>query len=100
MKLKDIQVGGRYACRVGQQVQTVRVVEIKEIPPASWSARSAWRTLIYAVNEATGRKITIRSPQRLRRRIGDGCEFCCNEANRPAGEFKCPYCRKAWAGGP
>jgi hypothetical protein len=69
MKLQDVQVGNRYWCRVGQQVQTVRVVEIKQIPPASWSARSAWRTLIYAINEATGRKITIRSPQRLRAKV-------------------------------
>jgi hypothetical protein len=69
MKLQDVQIGSRYWCRVGQQVQTVRVVEIKQIPPASWSTRSAWRTLIYAVNEATDRKITIRSPQRLRAKV-------------------------------
>jgi hypothetical protein len=48
----------------------VRVVELKEIPPASWSTgRTNWRTLIYAVNESSGRKITIRSPQRLRSRV-------------------------------
>ncbi|MFQ5732127.1 MAG: hypothetical protein ACE5KM_09235 [Planctomycetaceae bacterium] len=21
-----------------------------------------------------------------------GCEFCCQEFNRPGGEFTCPYC--------
>jgi hypothetical protein len=74
MKLKDIEVGGRYEAKVSGRVQVVRVVELKQIPPASWSARDAWRTIIIAVNESTGRKITVRSPQRLRplpvRRIG------------------------------
>jgi transposase len=40
--------------------------QVRQIPPASWSSRASWQTLIYAANEATGRKITIRSPQRLR----------------------------------
>jgi hypothetical protein len=35
----------------------------------SWSRSDKWRTLIYAVNEATGQKITIRSVQRLRARV-------------------------------
>jgi hypothetical protein len=70
MKLKDIQVGGRYEAKVSGQVQVVRVTELKEIPPASYARRDAWRTVIYAVNEATGRRITIRSPQRLRARVG------------------------------
>ena len=45
------------------------MTELKEIPPASWSRSDKWRTLIYAVNEATGQKITIRSVQRLRARV-------------------------------
>ena len=69
MKLKDVEVGGRYEAKVSGSVQVVRIVELKEIPPASWSATSAWRTLILAVNEATGRKVTIRSPQRLRSKV-------------------------------
>jgi hypothetical protein len=69
MKLKDIEVGGRYEAKVSGSVQVVRVVELKQIPPASWSTTGAWRTLIYAVNEATGRRITIRSPQRLRAKV-------------------------------
>ena len=69
MKLSDIVVGGRYRAKVSGTVCTVRVVELKEVPPASWSATGRWRTLIYAVNEATGRKITIRSPQRLRSKV-------------------------------
>ena len=65
MKLSDIQVGGRYLAKVSGQIVTVRVVELKQVPPASWS-RSGWRTFVYAINEATGRRITTRSPQRLR----------------------------------
>jgi hypothetical protein len=70
MKLADVVVGERYRAKVSGVVCTLRVTELKEIPPASWSTgRTNWRTLIYAVNEATGRKVTIRSPQRLRERV-------------------------------
>jgi hypothetical protein len=62
-------VGGRYTAKVSGALHVVRVTELKEIPPASWSRSDKWRTLIYAVNEATGRKITIRSAQRLRARV-------------------------------
>ena len=68
MKLSEIEIGGRYLAKVSGQLVTVRVVELREVPPASWS-RSGWRTLIGAVNEATGRRITIRSPQRLRQKV-------------------------------
>jgi hypothetical protein len=71
MKLADVVVGGRYTAKVSGTLQVVRVVELKEIPPPSWSTRGAWRTLIYAVNEASGRKITIRSSLRLRSKVGD-----------------------------
>ena len=67
MKLNQIQVGGRYVAKVSRQLVVLRVVEVKEIPPPAWSSPgAAWRTHIHAVNEATGRKIIIRSPQRLR----------------------------------
>ena len=69
MKLSDVVVGGRYRVKVSGSVCTVRVVELKEVPPASWSTKDRWRTLIYAVNEATGRLITIRSPLRLRSKV-------------------------------
>jgi len=71
MKLADVVVGGRYTAKVSGAMHVVRVTELKEIPPASWSRSVKWRTLIYAVNEATGRKLTIRSPQRLRARVDD-----------------------------
>jgi hypothetical protein len=50
-------------------LQVVQVTELKEVPPASWSSRDKWRTVIYAVNESSGRKLTIRSPQRLRSKV-------------------------------
>jgi hypothetical protein len=69
MKLSDVQIGGRYTAKVSGQVQVVRVIAIEEVPPPSWSKRGVWRTQITAVNEATGRRIAIRSPQRLRRAV-------------------------------
>jgi hypothetical protein len=53
---------------------------------------SASRTLIIAVNESSGRRITIRSPLRLRPLPGKGCEFCNQPYNRTAGDWACPYC--------
>jgi len=66
LKLKDIEVGGRYHARVSGTLAVVRVVELKQIPPAYHLPKGNLRTVIYAVNEATGRRITVRSPQRLR----------------------------------
>ena len=66
MKLKDVEVGGRYLAKVSGQRVTVRVVELQEVPAL---ASDRWKTIINAVNETTGRRITIRSPQRLRQRV-------------------------------
>ena len=74
MKLKDVEVGGRYHAKVSGSVAVVRVVELKQIPPAYHLPNGNWRTIIYAVNEATGRRITVRSPQRLRPLPAKGCE--------------------------
>lgn len=63
MKLKDVEVGGRYLAKVSGQLVTVRVTELKEVPAF---AGDRWKIIIHAVNEATGRRITVRSPQRLR----------------------------------
>ena len=68
MKKNEVQVGGRYHAKVSGHLAVVRVTQIDEIPAPSWS-RGRSRTLIYAVNEATGKRITIRSPQRLRNRV-------------------------------
>ena len=93
MKLNEIQVGGRYTAKVSGQIATVRVVEIVAVEATRWSNAT---TRIEAVNETTGRRITIRSSQRLRSRVDDGCEFCRRTFNRPAGGFTCPYCHKGW----
>ena len=69
MKKSEVQIGGRYHTKVSGHIAIVRATEIQEIPPPSWSRAGRWRTLIYAVNEATGKRITIRSPQRLRKRV-------------------------------
>ena len=65
MKLKDIEVGGRYRAKVSNRLTTVRVVDLKE----SSTFGGRYRTTIVAVNESTGRQITIRSAQRLRSRV-------------------------------
>jgi hypothetical protein len=65
MKLTDIEVGGRYLAKVSGRMVVVRITELKEAP--AFAGR--WTTLIYAVNESTGRRITIHSPQRLRSRV-------------------------------
>ena len=67
MKLNDVQVGGRYTAKVSGRIVTVRVVEIVAVEATRWSNA---KTRIEAVNEATGRPVTIRSPQRLRSRVG------------------------------
>jgi hypothetical protein len=72
MKMQDVEVGGRYTAKVSGRIQVVRVTEIREIPPAKWARPHARRKLIYAVNEGTGKQITIRSAQRLRSRVDHG----------------------------
>jgi hypothetical protein len=94
LKLSEVEVGGRYSAKVSGRVQVVRIVSIDEVPASRWSRA---KTSIEAINEATGRRITIRSPQRLRRCVDRGCEFCSQPFNRPAGGFTCPYCHKAWS---
>ena len=67
MKLNDVQVGARYTAKVSGRIVTVRVVEIVAVEATRWSNA---KTRIEAVNEATGRRVSIRSPQRLRSRVG------------------------------
>jgi len=72
MRLKDITIGGRYQARVSGAITTVRVLDLRET--STFGGRC--RTTIVAVNERTGRQLSIRSAQRLRPlpnlvRIGD-----------------------------
>ena len=75
MKSKDVEVGGRYHAKVSGTLTVVPIVEIKQNPPAYHLPNGNWRTLIYAVNGATGVRITVRLPQRLRPLPVKGCEF-------------------------
>jgi len=65
MKMADVVVGGRYTAKVGGRLTTVRVVELRLVPPPPSSVRTSWRRVICAVNEATGRRATFRSPRQL-----------------------------------
>ena len=67
MKKAEIQIGKSYVAKVSGVLAIVRIVGIREIPPASWSSTGSWRTIFDAVNVSTGRKVTIRSAARLRR---------------------------------
>ena len=71
--MNDVQIGSRYTAKVSGRIVTVRVVEIVAVEATRWSNA---KTRIEAVNEATGRRVTIRSPQRLRKWVDRGCEFC------------------------
>lgn len=66
MKLKDVEIGGRYVAKVSGKQQVVRITAKREV----FSGRQM-RWVFDAVNEQTGRRLTIRSPQRLRRRAED-----------------------------
>jgi hypothetical protein len=66
MKLNEVEIGGRYLAKVSGQVAVVRITSIDEAPASRYSRRT---TSIQAVNERTGRAITIRSPQRLRKAV-------------------------------
>jgi hypothetical protein len=65
MKLKDVEVGGRYVAKVSGRMQVVRITDVRtESSPLTGRER----TTFVAINEATGRRVTIRSAQRLRKR--------------------------------
>ena len=71
---------GKGTAKVSGRLQVVRVTELREA--TRWSPRARAKTLILAVNGATVRLITIRSPLRLRPLPGKGCEFCNQPFNR------------------
>ena len=66
MKLREIKVGGRYLAKVSGRPCVVQVVALQEM-----EGLRGVLTRIQAVNEATGRRITIRSPRRLQARVED-----------------------------
>ncbi len=69
MKITDVEIGGRYIAKVSGQMTTVKVLAIREVPPAWHTPGSTrWQKRIDVVNERTGRQLTFRSAARLRRR--------------------------------
>lgn len=72
MKIAEVQIGGRYLAKVSGVLTTVRVLGLREVPPA-WHrpGSNRWRTRIDVVNERTGRKTTFASAARLRRAAAD-----------------------------
>lgn len=66
MKINEIEIGGRYLAKVSGRSVVVRVTDIREAPTSTWSRQRVCRKRIVAVNESTGREITVRSAQRLR----------------------------------
>ncbi|MCC6322737.1 MAG: hypothetical protein IT438_15015 [Phycisphaerales bacterium] len=69
MKLHEVEVGGRYAAKVSGIITTVRVLAIREVPPAWHNDKGNWRKRIDVVNERTGRRTTFASAAKLRHRI-------------------------------
>ena len=67
MKLSEIEVGGRYVAKVSGALTVVRVLAIREVPPAGYGRSDRWKTRIDVVNERTRRKLTFASATRLRR---------------------------------
>ena len=66
MKLTEIVVGGRYRATVSGHLVVVRVLKVEQVRAFSITSGNHFRTRIEVINEATGRRITVRSPQRLR----------------------------------
>ena len=74
MKLSEIVVGGRYRATVSGHLVVVRVLKVEQVPAFSVTSGNHYRTRIEVINEATGRRITVRSPRRLRPLPAKGCE--------------------------
>lgn len=66
MKMNDVEIGGRYQATVSGKRTIVRVLAVSEARVSTRSRQVTFRKRFVAVNEATGREITIRSAQRLR----------------------------------
>ena len=70
MKIDQVEVNGRYRAKVSGVLTIVRVIAIRDVPPA-WhgSNQGRWQKRIDVINERTGRKISLASAQRLRSRV-------------------------------
>jgi len=57
VKIAEVKVGGRYCCTVSGRRTIVRITNIHK---TDWLYGRA-RTRIVAINEATGREVTVKS---------------------------------------
>ena len=64
MKAKNVRVGGEYICKVSDSLTVVKIIH-------AWANGKSWE----AINTATGHKIFIRSPQRLRGPANESIKF-------------------------
>ncbi len=71
MKSSEIEVGGKYTAKVSGQIVTVRVDQIKEHYQRS---SERWVDHYECTNLNTSRRITIKSCQRFRAKVGSGKE--------------------------
>jgi hypothetical protein len=67
MKLSDVQIGQRYEASVCGRLIVVRVTSVKPTPSTPWSRTQD--AVILGFDETSGRRVTIRSLQSLRRPI-------------------------------
>lgn len=65
MKAKEIEVGGTYLAKVSGRIVRVRVTGTREVAQGRTGYRTAWEV----TSLATGRRITVHSPQRFRERV-------------------------------
>lgn len=67
MKKNEVEVGGVYHARISGKFVHVRIDRIDSIDPMTLRGRS--RTMYYATNLMTNRKITFQSATKLRGKV-------------------------------
>jgi hypothetical protein len=67
MKLSDIRIGERYEACVCGRMAIVRVTNVTPVPSPPWSRTE--QAVVLGFDETSGRRVTIRSLQNVRRLI-------------------------------
>jgi len=101
MKLTDVQVGERYEASVRGRLIVMRVSSIRPMPSPPRSTKQ--QAVVLGIDETTGRRVTIRSVQNLRRPIEDDWTFSRTPPRRPghgafssAGQSLWPSPQRDW----